>query len=1357
MPHEELVGESCYTPSEVQKLLQQINDKSPAKVSHIHGQWVYFVDSQNGGGLDKVKQLLQVVDSSKSAPAADRGANFVEVHITPRNISPWSSQATAIAHVCGLKDQVRRIERGRVITIVYNDKFDGEPDLSFRDVIHDRMTERFDLERPSLDRMFAEDARSPLVVVDIFSDARGPLAVLQEYNQKMGLALDQWEMEYLVDVFTKLGRPPNDVELFSFAQVNSEHCRHKVFNGEWTIDGTSMDRSLFEMIKNTHKKTPDFTVSAYSDNAAVLQGETANFWAPDYSTGTWKLSKEVVHPLIKVETHNHPTAISPFPGAATGSGGEIRDEGAVGRGSTPKAGLSGFWVSDLHIPGKKRAWEADIGKPFHYASSLDIMLQAPIGSARFNNEFGRPALTGTFRTLLANGAGSDQAPDWRGYHKPIMIAGGIGSVRPQHALKNPSDVHDGAHVIVLGGPAMLIGLGGGAASSSSGSEATAELDFSSVQRGNPEMERRAQMVINTCVALGDENPIAMIHDVGAGGLSNALPELVKDAGYGGRFELRRVESADKSMSPLEIWCNEAQERYVLLVNKNGLSRFTAICRRERCGFSNVGSVVAKDESGVARLVLTDEEPTIPPPPENPIDLPFDVLFPPSRKLQKAVNKVPRNLPAFNAAASLAETYKSSDLGEMVSRATELVFSLPSVGSKMFLITIGDRSVGGLTVQDQLVGPWQTPVADVAVTLTSFSLEEKSRRGEAMAMGEKPTLALISAAASARMAVVESLMNLGAADIKGDADRRGDLRRVKLSANWMAAVNHPGEGAELYEAVQAIGMELCPQLGVAIPVGKDSTSMKASWKDKETGESRSVTAPVSVVISAFSPVGDVRRTWTPQLRRVEEVGETVLLFVDLAKGHKAMGGSALAQCLGQLGNEAPDVRDVELVRDYFDALSQLHEDDVVLAYHDRSDGGLLTTVAEMMFAGRCGADISLDGIAASESDVLDALFNEELGAVFQVRKGDETRFKRSFATCGPPAGLIRRIGYVRPTSNQSLTVRYQSKTLVDLDRGEMQQWWSSTSFEMQKLRDNPACAESEYAALVDSTDPGLSYKLQFDPADISLPMMTTLKGLVTRPRVAILREQGVNGHAEMAFAFRAAGFDAVDVHMSDILDGYSLDGFRGIAACGGFSYGDVLGAGQGWAKSILMHEGARKTFETFFKRPDTFSLGVCNGCQMLTRLKELIPGAEHWPTFVENASQQFEARYSMVEIQDPEPSVFFDGMSGSQFPIVVSHGEGRAEFSRQAELDLLNDDGLIPMRYIDNHGSVTEQYPFNPNGSPQGIAGVKSRDGRVVAMMPHPERTIMADVGSWTPKDKQDKWGQYGPWFRLFLNARKWVG
>ncbi|KAI0155935.1 CobB/CobQ-like glutamine amidotransferase domain-containing protein [Pestalotiopsis sp. NC0098] len=1357
MSHEVLTGLSCFTTAEAQKLLARINDLSQVKVNDISGHWLYFVDfkSVDKSGRDQVEQLLDL-DYTNEAAAAQDANNSLNIYITPRNtVSPWSSKATAIAHVCGLKDTVNRLERGKRITIQFDAPFSGEQALTFRDVIYDRMTESLTFDPPSTAEMFSAGSQSPLVVVDIFAGAQEPLTILQEYNKKKGLGLDQAEMEYLVGVFQKLGRPPHDVELFMFAQVNSEHCRHKVFNAAWTIDGQRQDKSLFEMIKNTHKTTPDYTVSAYSDNAAVVQGEVANYWAPDYNSGSWKLTKEVVHMLAKVETHNHPTAISPFPGAATGSGGEIRDEAAVGKGSTTKGGLAGFWVSDLLIPGQKRSWELDINKPAHYASSLDIMLEAPIGSARFNNEFGRPALTGTFRTLLA--PEEPEQGGYRGYHKPIMIAGGLGTVRPQNALKSEDDVHDGAHVIVLGGPAMLIGLGGGAASSNQSVEASADLDFDSVQRGNPEMERRAQMVINTCVALGDQSPIAMIHDVGAGGLSNALPELVKDAGFGGKFELRQVEVSGSNMSPLEIWCNEAQERYVLLVNKEGINRFTKICQRERCGFSNVGTVMSKDSEGGARLILSDRESTEHP---VPIDLPMDALFPPGRRLEKDVQTVKRPLSSFNAADSLKDQFNVSDLAGSITKATELVFTLPSVGSKMFLITIGDRSVGGLTARDQLVGPWQVPVADVAVTMTSFGIDEKTRGGEAMAMGEKPTLALISPAASARMAVVESLMNLGAANIKNQHDVRGDLRRVKLSANWMAAVNHPGEGPALYEAVKAIGMELCPQLGVSIPVGKDSTSMKASWKDRATGQTNSVTAPVTVVISAFSLVEDVRSTWTPQLRRVEDVGDSVLMFIDLAAGRKAMGGSALAQTLGQLGNEAPDVRDTELIKDYFDALSQLHEEDIVLAYHDRSDGGLLTTVAEMMFAGRCGADIDLNGIAKSDSvsDVLEALFNEELGAVFQIRKSDETKFMKCFATSGPPPGLIRKIGFVRQTAKQSLVVRHRSTALVDLDRAQMQQWWSSTSYEMQKLRDNPACAEQEFSSLSDSKDPGISYRLTYDPADIALPMMASFKNLMgSRPRVAILREQGVNGYAEMAFAFRAAGFDAVDVMMTDILDGFSLEGFRGLAACGGFSYGDVLGAGNGWAKSILMHDNARRTFEAFFKRPDTFSLGVCNGCQMLTRLKSLIPGADHWPTFVENTSQQFEARFSMVQIQEDKPSVFFDGMTGSSFPIVVSHGEGRAEFSSQNAQQSLSGDGLIPIKYVDNYGQVTEKYPFNPNGSPLGIAGVKSRDGRVVAMMPHPERTIMADAYSYATKDLKDSWGQFGPWFKMFLNARKWVG
>ncbi|KAI1122484.1 CobB/CobQ-like glutamine amidotransferase domain-containing protein [Nemania abortiva] len=1361
MPYEVLVGPPCFAAWQSQKLLDGIAKVSQAKVKNITGSWLYYIYLDNPTDIGEIKSFLGISGSHETSPGA---TSTRDVYITPRTISPWSSQATAIAQVCGLRD-VLRVERGRLVKVEFDGQSEEKDLASFVDVLYDRMTEIYSTAQPHPETtVFAEGDRSPLVVVDIFADSRGPVAALTEYSKENGLGLDDSEIQYLIEVFQDLGRPPNDIELFMFGQVNSEHCRHKVFNANWTIDDKRQIGSLFEMIKNTHKKTPDFTVSAYSDNAAVLQGEMAAFWAPDYQTGTWRLSKEVLHMLAKVETHNHPTAISPFPGAATGSGGEIRDEAAVGRGSTTKAGLSGFFVSDLRIPGHEQPWEVDIGKPFqnwannfYYASSLDIMLEAPIGSARYNNEFGRPALTGVFRTLL-----TDVDSDWRGYHKPIMLAGGLGSVRPQHALKNPDDVHDGAHVVVLGGPAMLIGLGGGAASSSNSSEATAELDFNSVQRGNPEVERRVQMVINTCVALGEENPIAMIHDVGAGGLSNALPELVKDALGGGKFELRQVASADNSMSPLQIWCCEAQERYVLLINRDRINRFISICNRERCGFSNVGTITSRNGDGEARLILQDRETPSQP---LPIDLPMNALFPPGRKQERVDKTVNRSLKVFDSATSLKEKHGASNLTEMITQATRLVFSLPSVGSKMFLITIADRSVGGQVTRDQLVGPWQVPVADVAVTLTSFSVDEQPRYGEAMAMGEKASLALISPAASARMSVVESLLNLGAAHIKNDPKVRGDLRRVKLSANWMAAVNHPGEGAALYEAVQAIGVDLCPKLGVAIPVGKDSTSMKASWKDKETGEPKSVTAPVTVAISAFSLVEDVRNTWTPQLRRVEDVGESVLIFVDLAQGFKAMGGSALAQSLGQLGNEAPDVRDTELITDYFDAVSQLHEEGIVLAYHDRSDGGLLTTVAEMIFAGRCAAEIYIDELVTSDSDsnVLDALFNEELGAVFQVRKSEEARFRRCFATCGPPPGLLKKIGFTRSTTRQSLIVRYKGKSLVDLDRAEMQQWWSATSFQMQKARDNPECAEQEYAAILNDKDPGISFNLRFNPADDGLSVFASLKGLVApRPRVAILREQGVNGHAEMAFAFRAAGFDAIDVMMTDIIDGRTLDDFSGLAACGGFSFGDVLEAGRGWALSISRNEKAKATFEAFFNRPKTFAIGVCNGCQMFARLNEfnpgLIPGAENWPIFVQNKSQQFEGRFSMVKIgKGAQNSVFFDGMEGSSLPIVVSHGEGRAEFSSPTKLQSLVDEGLAPIRYVDNSGAITETYPSNPNGSPQGIAGVASRDGRVLALMPHPERTIMADVASYIPQKQLKEFGQYGPWIKMFRNARKWIG
>ncbi|KAF8861177.1 phosphoribosylformylglycinamidin [Acephala macrosclerotiorum] len=1359
MEHLTFPGDACFTSSEAEKLKDRIG-KLGTRVREIQGIWMHYTHLKEPGNDSIKTKITQLIPGTEDANSLEKqpGSLSEVYYITPRNISPWSSKATSIAHVCGLKTEVERIERGRAILVTFAEPFESE-EITFKDILYDRMTENISKTEPDLHQMFAEGQPYPLEIINLSADGADAIEVLKAYNKERGLALDQLEMEYLVQAYKKLGRNPHDIELFMFAQVNSEHCRHKQFNASWTIDGMSMGPSLFEMIRNTHRQNPNYTVSAYSDNAAVLEGEVASFWAPDYSTRSWRQTKEKVHFLAKVETHNHPTAISPFPGAATGSGGEIRDEGAVGRGSTPKAGLCGFWVSDLLIPDHTEPWEIDFGRPVHYASSLDIMLEAPIGSARFNNEFGRPCLTGCFRTLLADVDTGVDGHDMRGYHKPIMIAGGVGTVRPQHALKDGRDVKEGAHVIVLGGPAMLIGLGGGAASSSTSGESSVELDFDSVQRGNPEMERRAQMVINACVALGENNPIAFIHDVGAGGLSNALPELVKDAGYGGNFELRQVENADRSMSPLQIWCCEAQERYVMIVNKDGLNRFVSICNRERCGFSDVGTVLEKDQDGVARLIVTDRESTEYP---QPIDVPMPTLFPKDRRLDRIVKSRKPVLTRFDARQCLTDAYPQFPEHDLLTKAVERVFKLPSVGSKSFLITIGDRTVGGMAVRDQMVGPWQVPVSNVAVTVTALNIGDKIKTGEAMSMGEKPTLALISPAASARMAVAESLLNLAAAHILRAKD--GDLKRVRLSANWMAAVNHPGEGAALYEAVHAIGMDLCPKLGISIPVGKDSTSMRASWKDRESGKAKSVTAPMTVVISAFAPVANVRNTWTPALRRVEDVGETILMYVDLAQGHKALGGSALAQTFGQLGDEAPDVRDPDLILDYFDAISQMHESGVVLAYHDISDGGMIATLAEMMFAGRCGAEVMIDSFCKSSAlpDVIDTLFNEELGAIFQVRKSDEMKFISCFSTCGPPKGLVRKIGRVPQTSKQQLSIRFGQTSILRMERSEMQQLWSSTSYQMQRIRDNIECADAEYENIKDDHDPGLHYKLTFDPKDTILPLTSSLTSYFSKaPRVAILREQGVNGHAEMAFAFKAAGFDPIDVHMTDIISGLSLAEFVGIAACGGFSYGDVLGAGQGWAKSILMHEeNARPEFKRFFERPDTFALGVCNGCQMLTRIAELIPGTPHWPLFLENKSEQFEARVSMVKIQDnnaKNPSVFLHGMNGSSLPIAVSHGEGRASFKHQSHLEAMNADGLIPIRYTDNRGSVTTRYPFNANGSPEGIAGVRSLDGRVLAMMPHPERTIMVDVGSYVPKEKAEQWGEFGPWVRMFRSARRWVG
>jgi phosphoribosylformylglycinamidine synthase len=1307
-------------------------------VLYVHLKEKISLDNQ----LALMKLLLaeEVEDDADGQPIASNDTQ-VTYYIFPRTgtISPWSSKATNIAHVCGYQDTVKRIERGYALTITLCGDMLAFPP-SFADELHDRMIEELSPNLPDLHAMFAEHAPAPAKSIPLHEQGIDARKLLNQANTELGLSLDSSEIDYLVEAYAPSGllaRNPYDIELFMFAQLNSEHCRHKQFNAKWIIDGETKQRTLFVMIRSTQVANPQLVISAYSDNAAVIQGFEGSHLAADPRTNEWTQIKEMVHYLAKVETHNHPTAVSPYPGSATGSGGEIRDEGAVGRGSKPKMGLCGFAVSDLLIPGFQQPWEWAIGKPNHIASSLDIMIDGPLGSSSFNNEFGRPCLAGYFRTLLTHVSTTEHTGEMRGYHKPIMLAGGVGTVRPEHALKQPSCVAAGAYTVILGGPAMLIGLGGSAASSVSGGSSSADIDFASVQRGNAEVQRRVQEVINACSAMGSDSPIKIIHDVGAGGLSNALPELVHDAGFGATFELREIDNADRGMSPMQIWCCEAQERYVVIVDRKDLPLLKRIADRERCGYSVVGMTTIP-ESGEKRLILLDRESNDI---RKPVDLPMSTLFGKPPKMTKVAESRKLTLPLFDASLSTYLPTVPSD--GLLDEAVNRVLALPCVGSKSFLITIGDRTVGGLAVRDQMVGPWQVPVADVAVSATSLTTGIKT--GEAMAMGERPPLALISPAASARVAVAEALLNLAAADLMGG------LSRVICSANWMAATSHPGEGAALYEAVEAIAMELCPKLGISIPVGKDSLSMKMKWTDGS--KSKEVTSPLSLIVSAFGPVQDIHQTWTPTLQRPKDVGQTTLYLVDFAKNRKALGGSAVAQVFNQIGNITPDVHDAQLLRSFFEALSQLHG--LVLAYHDRSDGGLFTTLVEMMFAGRCGLEVTLDEICDIESldtkGAIESLFTEELGAVFQVREQDRKPFCDSLTASGFPSDSIMRIGRVCDT--QELTIHHRSKPVYRNSRAALQQRWASTSHQMQRLRDNPSCADGEHATILDSSDPGLSYQLTFDPRDhlISIPS--------SRHRVAILREQGVNGHSEMAFAFMNAGFTAIDVHMTDLLAGrVELASFVGLAACGGFSYGDVLGAGRGWAESVLRHPSLREQFKTFFVRKDTFALGVCNGCQFLTRLRNLIPGAEDWPVFTMNESEQYEARVCQVEVLDSgPPSVFLHGMRGSKLPIATAHAEGRASFPSPDSAGALLETGTVAVRYVGNDGQPTESFPANPNGSPLGIAGVRSKDGRVLAMMPHPERTVLAGVASWIPPGKTEEWGDTGPWGRLFFSARQWVG
>lgn len=1264
-------------------------------------------------GSDSLTKSLVALTTGKSTEIPGN-CHLIRILPRPGTISPWSSKATDIAHICGLKDHVERIERGLSLLIRvkpgcdFASKLDSEG--SILTSVFDRMTQKlyFDTDGPQHEDLFAHHKPKPLVDVDILGDTNN----LVRANKDMGLALDQGEIDYLVDAFVNIiGRNPTDVELFMFAQVNSEHCRHKIFNADWTIDGQKQDMSLFKMIRNTHSVTPQHTISAYSDNAAVFAGPEGYHFAPDFVTKEWKSIRELVHTLVKVETHNHPTAVSPFAGAATGSGGEIRDEGAVGRGSKSKAGLAGFSVSDLNIPGFQQPWELQLGKPHHIASSLDIMLEAPIGLAAFNNEFGRPAINGYFRTLTTKVTNHAGATEVRGFHKPIMLAGGMGAIRPDLALKNKK-ITPGAKLIVLGGPSMLIGLGGGAASSISSGEGSAALDFASVQRGNPEIQRRAQQVIDSCVSLGvDRNPIQSIHDVGAGGLSNALPELVHDNDLGAVFDLRSILSLEPGMSPMEIWCNESQERYVMGVAPEDLATFEQICARERALYAVVGEATTEQ-----RLVLNDTLLKT-----TPIDLSMSVLFGKPPKMSRTC--ATQNLRLDPVSTS----------GISMDDAVSRVLRLPSVALKNFLITIGDRFITGLVDRDQMVGPWQVPVADVGVTATSLGLTNLST-GDAMAMGEKPSLALISAAASAKMCVAEALLNVFSADVPA-------LDTVKLSANWMSAASHDGEGAKLYEAVQAIGMDLCPELGISIPVGKDSMSMKMKWDDQE------VTAPLALTITAFAPSQNTSNTWTPMLQKEND---TILVLVDLSAGYsKALGGSALAQVYNQVGDACPTVHSNGELKSFLHSLIALHAAGIVLAYHDVSEGGLLTTVLEMCFAGRCGASLDI----TSSADVLTTLFHEELGAVFQVQKQHLDKFVATLEQCGLSKSFVSTIG-APDFSDQAIVVKVNGDQVYDNTRATLQKMWAETSYHVQKMRDNPATTEQEFQSIGDDRDPGLSYQLSFNPGDD-----LSISKLSTAPKVAILREQGVNSQQEMAWCFQQAGFTVVDVHMTDILTGrVTLRDFVGVAACGGFSYGDVLGAGAGWAKSVLFNDRARNEFEHFFKdRTDTFAFGACNGCQFFSRIAELIPGTEHWPTFERNLSEQYEARFVMVEVTDKsDNSIFLKGMKGSKMPIAVAHGEGRATFHTEDDRSQFVTSGRTAITYVDNYGAATEAYPFNPNGSPEGIAGISSANGRVLAMMPHPERVCRLESNSWYPAENREKWGNYGPWIRLFRNARKWV-
>ncbi|HWX68733.1 MAG TPA: phosphoribosylformylglycinamidine synthase [Steroidobacteraceae bacterium] len=1294
----QVAGPAALSAFRIAKLLERVRALEPT-VAGITTRFMHFIELAEPLSAREEGILRQLLTYGPTLPLApdEEGEQLL---VVPRagTFSPWSSKATDIAQVCGLA-AVRRIERGIAYRLRATPPLGDERLQLVAAVLFDRMTEEVLLDPLQAARLFEHARPRPATRVPL---GRGRVA-LEEADRRLGLALTAEEMDYLLASFARLRRDPSDVELMMFAQINSEHCRHKIFNARWVIDDRPREESLFDMVRYTHAMSPAGVLSAYRDNAAVIEGNPGERYFPDPASGVYRARAEPIDILMKVETHNHPTAISPFPGAATGSGGEIRDEGATGRGAKPKAGLTGFSVSHLRIPGYERPWEREFGTPERIASPLEIMIEGPIGAASFNNEFGRPAICGYFRTFEQAAAG-DPPQRALGYHKPIMIAGGVGNVRRAHGEK--SEVPLGGKLIVLGGPAMLIGLGGGAASSLGSGSSSLELDFASVQRGNPEMQRRAQEVIDRCWALGERNPIALIHDVGAGGLSNAVPEAVAHSHRGARVDLRAIPSAESGLSPLELWCNEAQERYVLVIAAEALPEFASIAARERCPFAVIGEIDASGELAVLDALFGDR----------PVDMPIDVLLgkPP---------RLTRNVRALPAQRCRLDTSRI-ELREAVYR----VLRLPAVADKTFLITIGDRSVGGLISRDQLVGPWQVPVSDCAVTLADY----RGAAGEAMAMGERTPVAVLDAPASGRLAVSEAITNILAADV-------GTLSQIRLSANWMAAAGEPGEDAALYATVHAVAKELCPELGIAIPVGKDSLSMRTTWN--EAGVQKSVIAPVSLIVSAFAPVRDARATLTPALQLDER--PTSLWLIDLAGGHNRLGGSALAQVYGELGDEPADLDEPQRLTQLAAALAELRTHRLLRAYHDRSDGGLFVTLVEMAFAGHCGLDIAL---SAARGPALAQLFAEEPGVVVQILAGDEPAFLAILARHGLGEAALY-LG--APVSEPRAQIRV-GDTLLDESWEELHRAWSETSWRMRRLRDDPQCADEEFAAQTSAAQPPLTVALSFDPEeDITAPYLS--RGV--RPAVAILREQGVNSQVETAAVFDACGFAPHDVHMTDLLSGRrELGEFQGLAACGGFSYGDVLGAGEGWAKSILFHEAVREQFQRFFARADTFALGICNGCQMFAALKSIIPGTAHWPRFVRNRSEQYEARFSLVEVL-PSPSVLLAGMAGSVLPVAVAHGEGRAEFASDAAARACAASGLVGVRYIDAAGGAATTYPANPSGTPFGIAALANLDGRITVIMPHPERSFRYLQNSWRPANA----GEYSGWMRLFRNARRFVG